>query len=92
MSFEEDVKFNDTEGHEFHLSRETIEFLRNLRIDDINELKDGIELLKSIRTVSHVFKWFIFGVFGIVFTITSFMSSSHEGFKFLASWFTGGAH
>jgi len=59
---DEDAK---TPDRLMELPEETRKFLAQLRDDDIDTLKDGLNLVNSIRTVGTFMKWLIIGVIGI---------------------------
>jgi len=48
------------------LPSETQEFLSQLREEDIELLKDGLELVRSTRTIGRFMRWLILGILGLV--------------------------
>lgn len=58
---------NESQAGRFNeLSAETQEFLRQLREDDIELLKDGLDLVRSTRTIGRFMRWMILGFLGLV--------------------------
>lgn len=49
------------------LSPEAKQFLSRIDSTDVELLKDGLNLIKSIKTVSKFMKWLILGVLGVFF-------------------------
>ena len=48
------------------LPEDTRKFLAELREEDIETLKDGLELVRASRTVGRFVKWLILGILGTV--------------------------
>ena len=48
------------------LPEETQQFLADLREEDVKLLVEGIDFMRSIRTVGRFFRWVIVGAFGLV--------------------------
>lgn len=74
-----DIKFDD-------LPYKTKEFLLDLRHNEVEEIKDAMELVKMVRSTAKVLRWL---VFGIIATIVSF-GMGFDAFKKLLLWYKGG--
>ena len=65
------------------LPDETQEFLSQLRADDLELIKDGLDLVRSTKTIGRFMRWLVLGALAILMTITTL----HDNvLKFLA-WF-----
>ncbi|KAB2680590.1 hypothetical protein F9K78_15670 [Brucella pseudintermedia] len=53
------------------LPEETREFLSQLREEDIDLLKDGLDLIRSLRTIGRFMRWLILGILAILIGIVS---------------------
>ncbi|WP_374193295.1 hypothetical protein [Rhizobium rhizogenes] len=58
------------------LPSETQEFLSQLREDDIELLKDGLELVRSTKTVGRFMRWVILGFLAIMVGAVSFYENT----------------
>lgn len=65
------------------LSPEAKLFLSKIDSEDVELLKDGLNLIKSIKTVSKFMKWLILGVLGVFFGTIMLWESV---IKFLKLW------
>jgi hypothetical protein len=65
------------------LSPEAKEFLSKMDSEDVHLLKDGLSLIKSLRTVGRFMKWLILGTLGIFFGTVMLWESI---IKFLRLW------
>lgn len=75
---------SDTQASRFNeLPEETQAFLSQLREDDIELLKDGLDLVRSTRTVGRFMRWTILGFLGIVVGVTTF----YENVVKIIGWF-----
>ena len=58
---------NATPASRFNeLQPKTQEFLSQLREEDVELLKDGLELVRSSRTIGRFMRWLILGILGLV--------------------------
>lgn len=58
---------NATPANRFNeLPTETQEFLSQLREEDIELLKDGLNLVRSSRTIGRFMRWLILGFLGLI--------------------------
>lgn len=65
------------------LPKYTQEFLKDLREEDVDELKEAMQFMKSVKTVSRFMKWLIItGVSVFVATV-----SFGEGIMKFKGWF-----
>jgi hypothetical protein len=79
-----DSKQTDIIAERFaQLSPEAREFLSRIDSEDIELMKDGLNLIKSMRTVSRFFKWLVLGVLGVFFGTMMLWESV---IKFLRLW------
>ena len=77
---------NDDPAQRFaSLPEHVKQFLRELRPEEIHELKEGIEMLRNISTVSKFLKWLIISIVAIFVTVVSLGESVAKVFK----WFKG---
>lgn len=65
------------------LPNETQEFLSQLRPDDLELMKDGLELVRSTRTIGRFMRWVILGALAILMTITAL----HDNLTKVVAWF-----
>jgi hypothetical protein len=65
------------------LPSETQEFLSQLREDDIELLKDGLELVRSTKTVGRFMRWVILGFLAIMVGAVSFYENTLK----IIAWF-----
>lgn len=81
------MDLNATPANRFNeLPSETQEFLSQLREEDIELLRDGLELVRSTRTIGRFMRWLILGFLAVVVgTVTAYENI----LKFLA-WFHPG--
>lgn len=63
------------------LSPEAKLFLSKIDSEDVELLKDGLNLIKSIRTVSKFVKWLILGVLGVFFGTIMLWETILRAFK-----------
>lgn len=61
----------------------TQEFLSQLRPDDLELMKDGLELVRSTRTIGRFTRWLVLGALAVLMTMTALQDNVG---KFLA-WF-----
>jgi len=87
----DDMKILVDNGEDFYVSTEVASFLRELREQDVVEIKEAMEMMKSVKVASKLFKWIMIGIFGAFFTVTTFNTHLIDIGKFLATLF-GGAH
>lgn len=74
----------DPAQHFATLPEHTKEFLRELRPEEIRELREGIEMLRNISTVSRFLRWTIITIVAVFVTIVSLGESIAKVFR----WFT----
>lgn len=67
------------------LPAETQEFLSQLREDDIALLKDGLDLVRSTRTIGRFMRWTILGFLAIMMGVVSL----HDNAVKILSWVHG---
>jgi hypothetical protein len=65
------------------LSPEAKAFLSKIDSEDVELLKDGLNLIKSMKTVSRFVKWLILGVLGVFFGTVMLWETI---LKFLKLW------
>jgi hypothetical protein len=65
------------------LPSETQEFLSQLREDDIELLKDGLELVRSTKTVGRFMRWVILGFLATMVGAVSFYENTLK----IIAWF-----
>lgn len=65
------------------LSPEAKAFLSKIDNEDVELLKDGLNLIKSLKTVSRFMKWLILGVLGVFFGTVMLWETI---LKFLRLW------
>ncbi|MDR3503042.1 MAG: hypothetical protein P4L79_10730 [Legionella sp.] len=70
------------------ISDEVVQFLRELRDQDITDIKEALELVHTIKVASHFFKWLMVSIFGAFFIISSFATSTHTAWNFIVAIFT----
>lgn len=84
MGESSDVTNDNVVAEKFaQLSPEAKEFLSKIDSEDVDLLKDGLSLIKSLRTVGRFMKWLILGVLGIFFGTVMLWESI---IKFLRLW------
>lgn len=66
------------------LPSETQEFLSQLREDDIDLLKDGLELVRSTRTIGRFMRWIVLAALAILMTATAL----HDNVVKVLTWFS----
>jgi hypothetical protein len=66
------------------LPSETQEFLSQLRPDDLELMKDGLELVRSTRTIGRFARWVVLALLAILMTITALQ----DNFVKIAAWFS----
>lgn len=68
-----DQKFKDHEIRDLSEVRpEVIEFLKDLRPEEIAEFKDAIVLSRKVKAISSFFKWLVITGFGIIIALSAF--------------------
>lgn len=77
------VQENRTVDRFAQLSPEAKEFLSKIDNEDVELLKDGLNLIKSLKTVSKFMKWLILGVLGVFFGTVMLWETI---LKFLKLW------
>lgn len=71
-------------AHRFNeLPPETQLFLSELREEDIDLMKDGLDLIRSLRTIGRFMRWVILGVLAIMLG----MVTIYENAVKMVSWF-----
>ncbi|KAB2765505.1 hypothetical protein F9L00_03400 [Brucella anthropi] len=65
------------------LPEETREFLSQLREEDIALMKDGLDLVRSIRTIGRFMRWVVLGVLATLIGVVSL----YENVMKMWSWF-----
>ena len=65
------------------LPQYTQDFLINLKEDEVDELRDAIEFVRAVRTVSRFLKWVIITIVAIFLSIVSL----GEGLIKMKAWF-----
>lgn len=65
------------------LPEETREFLSQLREEDIALMKDGLDLVRSIRTIGRFMRWVALGVLATLIGVVSL----YENVMKMWSWF-----
>lgn len=65
------------------LPNETQEFLSQLRPDDLDLIKDGLDLVRSTRTIGRFMRWLVLGALAILLTFTTL----HDNIIKVAAWF-----
>ncbi|KAB2730799.1 hypothetical protein [Brucella intermedia] len=53
------------------LPEETREFLSQLREEDIALMKDGLDLVRSVRTIGRFMRWVVLGVLATLIGVVS---------------------
>lgn len=66
------------------LPAETQEFLSQLREDDIALMKDGLELVRSTRTIGRFMRWLVLAALAVLMTATALQ----DNFSKFVAWFT----
>jgi hypothetical protein len=60
-----------TAGKLIELPEETREFLSQLREEDIDLMKHGLELIRSFRTIGRLMRWVILAVLAMLLGVVS---------------------
>lgn len=53
------------------LPEETREFLSQLRGEDIDLMKDGLDVIRSLRTIGRFMRWMILGILAIMLGVVA---------------------
>lgn len=61
----------DTANRFNELPAETQQFLSQLREEDIGLMKDGLELIRSLRTIGRFMRWMVLGILAIMLGVVS---------------------
>jgi hypothetical protein len=72
----------DTANRFNELPTETQEFLSQLREDDIALMKDGLELVRSTRTIGRFMRWLVLGALAVLMTATAL----HDNVVKVVAW------
>ncbi len=72
-----------TAGKLIELPEETREFLSQLREEDIDLMKHGLDLIRSMRTIGRFMRWVILGVLAILIGVVSLYENTVK----LIAWF-----
>lgn len=67
------------------LSLETQEFLVRLRGEEIEEIRDAIDMVRNIRGTARFLRWLIYGMIAVLVG----MSMGLESFKKIIVWWRG---
>lgn len=71
-------------AHRFNeLPPETQQFLSGLREEDIDLMKDGLDLIRSLRTIGRFMRWVILGILAIMLGVVSLYENAVK----MVSWF-----
>jgi len=60
-----------TAGKMIDLPEETREFLSQLREEDIDLMKDGLDLIRSLRTIGRFMRWVILCILAIMLGVVA---------------------
>ena len=77
------MEYNERQRKMLDLPQYTQDFLIDLKEDEVEDLHDAMEFIRSVRTVSKFLKWVIITVVAI---FLSFVSLG-EGFLKMGAWF-----
>lgn len=69
------------------LPEETQKFLSQLRDEDIELMKDGLDLVRSTRTISRFARWLVLGALAIAMTVTAL----HDNAVKILAWLSPAA-
>jgi len=64
------------------LPAETQEFLSQLRPDDLELMKDGLDLVRSTRTIGRFMRWLVLGSLAVIMTVTAL----HDNVAKIIGW------
>ncbi|MGW6779452.1 hypothetical protein ACWF50_15620 [Brucella pseudogrignonensis] len=65
------------------LPEETREFLSQLREEDIDLMKHGLDLIRSLRTIGRFMRWVILAVLAVLIGVVSLYENTMK----LLAWF-----
>lgn len=65
------------------LPPETQQFLSQLRPDDLELMKDGLDLVRSTRTIGRFMRWVVLGALAVLMTMTAL----HDNIVKMLAWF-----
>ena len=83
------IELIDKDGNTYFISKDAMEFLQDLRDDDINEIRDVVETVQSVKRGGRFIRYAAITLFVTFTSFVAFGSSLIEAKKLLVRFFTG---